>query len=496
MCTGRVGTAPHEAAADVGAAADGGDPQVGVDLVVEPAEAVGRERGAGGGDALDAREVEVAARVDAGLPAGHDIGGRGAEEGCSGLFRDAPLGADVRVAGAAVVQHEGGSGEEAGDEEVPHHPAGGGVPEEAVLGAEVAVQADLLEVLQQDAALGLDDRLGEPGGAGGVEHPERVVEGDLLEDRLGVGGREGGPFEGALGGFGAQQRDVDDGAQGGEFAAQFGDGVGAVVFLAAVAVAVDREEDHGFDLLEAVEDAAGAEVRGAGRPDASDGGGGEEGDDGLGDVGEVAADPVAGGDAECAEFGGERADPAAEFGPGDGDLGVGLVDVEQGGGVGAQGVLGGAQRVLGVVEGGAGEPLGAGHGAVGDDGLVRGGEPYVEPVGDGLPEGVEFVDGPLVQRRVATLGRGSVALGRPALEAGDGGGRDAVGAGLPEGASLAAAVMGRLPGCTGTRDGRGSAHTCWGVRVRRLLRTMPCDRLSHQGSPPMPVCPDMWSGHG
>ena len=87
---------------------------------------------------------------------------------------------------------------------------------------------------------------------------------------------------------------MDDGAQGGQFAAQFGDRVGAVVFLAAVAVAVDGEQDDGFDLLEAVEDAAGAEVGGAGGPDAADGRGGEERDDGLRDVGEVAADAVAG----------------------------------------------------------------------------------------------------------------------------------------------------------------------------------------------------------
>lgn len=78
---------------------------------------------------------------------------------------------------------------------------------------------------------------------------------------------------------------MDDGAEGGQFAAEFGDGLRTVVLLAAVAVAVDGEEDDGFDLLEAVQDAAGAEVGGAGGPDAADGRGGEEGDDGLRDVG-------------------------------------------------------------------------------------------------------------------------------------------------------------------------------------------------------------------
>ncbi len=229
---------------------------------------------------------------------------------------------------------------------------------------------------------------------------------------------------------------MDDGAQGGEVGAELGDGVTAVVLLAAVAVAVHGEQDDGLDLLEAVEDAAGSEVGGAGGPDPADGGGGEEGDGGLRDVGEVAADPVAGAYAEGAQFGRERADLAAELGPGDGDGLVGLVDVQQGGVAGAGRVLGGAQGVLGVVEGGSGEPLRAGHGPVGEDGCVRGGEAHVEPLGDGLPEGVELVDGPAVQGGVAAVCGGSVALGGPGLEGGDPGRGDPVGARRPEGFRL------------------------------------------------------------
>ena len=91
----------------------------------------------------------------------------------------------------------------------------------------------------------------------------------------------------------------------------------AVVLLAAVAVAVDGEQDDRLDLLEAVEDAAGAEVGGAGGPDGADGRRGEQRGDGLRDVGQIAADPVAGAYAEGAQLGGERADLAAEFGPAD-----------------------------------------------------------------------------------------------------------------------------------------------------------------------------------
>lgn len=223
---------------------------------------------------------------------------------------------------------------------------------------------------------------------------------------------------------------MDDGAQGGQVTAQFGDDLAAVVLLAAVAVAVDGEQHDGFDLLEAVQDAAGAEVGGAGGPHGADGGRGQQGDDGLRDVGQVAADPVARADAERAEFGGEGADLAAQLGPGHRARFVGLVDMEEGGLVRAVG--GGAQGVLGVVEGGSGEPLGAGHRAVAEHARVRRGEADVEPLGDGFPERLEVVDGPLVQCGIAAFGGRAVMLGGPGLEPGDACLGDPLGIGLPE----------------------------------------------------------------
>ena len=43
------------------------------------------------------------------------------------------------------------------------------------------MEMHLLQVFEQDAALALDDRLRQPGGAGGIEHPERVFEVDAVE---------------------------------------------------------------------------------------------------------------------------------------------------------------------------------------------------------------------------------------------------------------------------------------------------------------------------
>ncbi len=107
--------------------------------------------------------------------------------------------------------------------------------------------------------------------------------------------------------------------------------------------------------------------------------------------------------------------------------------MEERGLVRARRVLGGAQGVLGVVELGTGEPARARHGAVREDGFVRGGEPDLEPLGDGLPEGVELVDGPAVQRGVAAVHGGSEPLRGPGLERGDAGRGDAVRARGPEG---------------------------------------------------------------
>ena len=56
-----------------------------------------------------------------------------------------------------------------------------------------------------------------------------------------------------------------------DLAGDLGHGVQAVEVLAAVAVAVDGEKDLRLDLGEAVDDAAGAEVRGAARPDGAKG---------------------------------------------------------------------------------------------------------------------------------------------------------------------------------------------------------------------------------
>ena len=83
--------------------------------------------------------------------------------------------------GASVVEHDRGPREQPADEEVPHHPAGGREPEHAVARLQVDVQGQLLRELEQDAAVAMHDRLRQPRRAGAVEHPQGMVERQLLE---------------------------------------------------------------------------------------------------------------------------------------------------------------------------------------------------------------------------------------------------------------------------------------------------------------------------
>ena len=65
---------------------------------------------------------------------------------------------------------------------VPHHPAGGAVPVVAlaqavgrVAAAHVVVQHFAGQRDDDDAAVAVDDGFGQPGGAAGIDNPQRVV---------------------------------------------------------------------------------------------------------------------------------------------------------------------------------------------------------------------------------------------------------------------------------------------------------------------------------
>ena len=338
------------------------------------------------------------------------------------------------MTGAAVVEDDRGLGEQHADEEVPHHPAGGRKPEDTVALLRVEVQAELLELLYEDPAVALDDRLRQAGGARGVEHPERVVEGQLLEldlarlarvEQLPVADRVAQAGEVGLGLQVGQDDRVLDRLHLGE---QPGDDVGAVEVASVVAVAVDAEEHLGLDLREAVDHAAGAEVGRAARPDGADRGGGEEGDQGLGQVRHVGGDAVAGTDPERAQCRGRPRDLVAQLAPGQ------RVDLAQLRRVPdrdpVRRLVG--EQVLGVVEPRAREPLGAGHLAIAEDALVRCRRTDAEELPDRGPEVLELVHRPAPQGPVVAVELESALGLEPAHVAGHVRALDGLRRGLPE----------------------------------------------------------------
>src|SRR4051812_33349063 len=102
----------------------------------------------------------------------------------------------------------------------------------------------------------MHDRLGQAGGAGAVEHPQRMIERNSLE-------LERPPYVGVT--PLPRGDDLRVGQRGGDLF----DLPRAVEVLSSVAVAADCEQDLWLDLLEAVDHGARAELRCGGGPDRS-----------------------------------------------------------------------------------------------------------------------------------------------------------------------------------------------------------------------------------
>ncbi len=178
----------HDPAADVGAAAADVQQDVRPELLVDPVEALRRQRRAGRAELAQAAQVEVGADLETGLAAAHQQRRPGAHQRRPGLLGQPPLRGGVRVLRVPVEHHDRRAQQQRGDERVPHHPGGRREPHQAVAALQVPGQAVVLEVLDQDAAVAVDDRLRQPGGARREQHVERVVERDRLElERTGLG---------------------------------------------------------------------------------------------------------------------------------------------------------------------------------------------------------------------------------------------------------------------------------------------------------------------
>ena len=299
-----------------------------------------------------------------------DVGGARAEEGHPRVLRHLPQHARAGVSRVPVVEQRPHAQQQRADQEVPHHPAGGGMEEQPVAWAQVHVERLQLQLLDEDAAVAVGDRLRQPGGTGGEQDPQRMTERHLLE--LELRGRHRRVVHDLIPGLGpgipgdrlpGRSGHVDHLLEAGQQRDDLLHLGAAVVVPAAVAVAVYAEQDLRRQLAESVADPTPAEVGGAAGPDGADAGRGQHRDHRLRDVRHAGGDPVAGADAHGAQPGGEHPDAVREIGPGQARERRGFRLVVQR--VLARPLV--AQHVLRVVQPGPGEPVGAGHGPGAED---------------------------------------------------------------------------------------------------------------------------------
>ncbi|KFB72357.1 MAG: hypothetical protein AW09_002463 [Candidatus Accumulibacter phosphatis] len=153
--------------------------------------------------------------------------------------------------------------------------------------------------------------------------------------------------------------DDDRPGDAGDLCGDFGVFGHAIDRFAVVPVAVNAEQDLGFDLPETVENALDTEVGRSRRPDRTERSGGEHRDQRLGQVRQVSGDTIALADTGGLQglhaardlrvkLGVREATPALVFAP-----------EYQRVGVGPGGMV--AQQVLGIVQPGLWKPVGTGH---------------------------------------------------------------------------------------------------------------------------------------
>ncbi len=330
-----------------------------------------------------------------------DRGGGGVEDGHAVPRGELPPAGLVRgVGGALVDQLRRAVGQRAVDHvAVPGHPADvGGAPVDVGLRAQVEHRGVGVGDLREVAAGGVEDALGLPGRARGVEDEERVLGVERLGRVLVGGGVDDvvPPQVAALGPLHvlAGAPDHDDVLHAVRAAVQ-----GPVDRrlergrAAAAVAAVGGDDELRLGVVDPAPQRVGAEpaeddaVRGA------EPGAGEHGDDGLGDHRQVHRDPVALADAEGGEGVGRPADLLLQVGVGDGAGVAGLALEVDGDPVAVAGLDVAVDAVVGGVElpadvppreGRVGPVEGLGEVLLPVQALAGLPRPEAEPVGGGL----------------------------------------------------------------------------------------------------------------
>ncbi len=310
------------------------------------------------------------------------------------------------MAGIAVEGDDRRADQQARHKEVPHHPAGRGEPEEAVVRPDVLLQPDRLGVLDEDPAVPVHDRLGETGRARGVQDVQRVVERHLLELEGTALRDQLGPRRRALDRrVRVEVREQHGRGQPGQRRADLAHLGPAVDGLGAVPVALDGEQDLRVDLLEASHDAGRPELGGARRPHRAEAGGGQEGHEGLVDVGEVGDHTVPPTHAEALQSRPHARHLVAQIPEGQRARRPRLRDRLHRQPVGIA-----PQRPLRVAQRHVREPACARHRPLGEDPVGRDRRAQLAVVPDGRPERGEVVDRPPPQVVVPLEGEAALAF--------------------------------------------------------------------------------------
>ncbi len=287
--------------------------------------------------------------------------------------------------------------------------------------AEIVVQAEQRQHHDDDAAMAVHDRLGQAGGAAGIDDPERMIErqpdrlervdrsprscGDIGEQGVRCGGR-------------ACLAVQDDMCEARQRSPQLGDDVLAIMPASGIGDGIAGDQHLWLDLLEAVDHGGRGHVGCADAPDRTEAGAGEKRDDGLGDVGQIGRDAVAGLDALVLQMQRERGRLALELRP------AGLVKLAVLAAADDRGQAGGMRRVdmpehlPRIVHLRAGKPDRARHLALGDDGCKRRRRLQIVIVPDAAPEGVEIAHRPLPHLLVIREGEAAMR-GEPVAVEGD-----------------------------------------------------------------------------
>ena len=345
--------------------------QVGTDVFVDPVELLRVERSTGRSEPSDRRQIGLLFGDEPGIGIGGEELGAGSKMGDAGFGGDAPQRSQVGVHRTPVVQNHRRLDGQCADQPVPHHPAAGGEPEDAVVTSDVGVKSELGQMLEQHSAGAVHDAFRWSGGARGVEDEGGLVEGELSKVRQIWSGRcEFLPRQrpGVVGLYpGTNLVDRNHGPEVGDGVEGGADRRPDEVDGAVVAIPIDRDEDLWFDLAEAVDHAAWPEVRRTRRPDCTDGGGGQHRDQSFETVRNESGDAVAGSDSEGQQTRLGASDQTVELGPGGVVSYAVLVDGDD-----RNAVIATAQQVLGKVEPRPGEPLGSrhrfdSHGSIGYD---------------------------------------------------------------------------------------------------------------------------------